>query len=149
MAKAVKRNLKTPQLANKPSECIIQAVADLVSVEKIKKTYTVDMNTFHEHEGNGLRCSVCFAGAVIARAGNDPKVYIEPSYFPDDVRNKLHALDDFRNGDLSNGLRRFGVKKIPIVLQSEYVNITDYQDNPKQFKKDMLELASNLTLLGL
>jgi hypothetical protein len=148
------KKVKVPKLADKPSAAIRQALEDLKAIEKLKKVYIVDMSTYHNHEfhsgDNDKRCFVCFAGAVIARAGNDTQQYIVPEDFPEKVANKLKGLDKFRNGLIVEGLNAFGVKKIPIVLDTnEYLDIADYRYHPGQFKKDMAELADNLEKLGL
>jgi len=167
MTKTVKKTsdaLKTPKLSNKPSQAIKQAVADLTAVEKLKKQYIVDMNGWHDPEDTyspvtkqeTRKCAVCFAGSVIARAGNDPAREIYPESFPESVANKLIALDSFRLGDILGGLETWGITKIPLILQnrdswesSATLDITEYEEDPKQFKKDMLEVASNLEKLGL
>jgi hypothetical protein len=73
---------KTPKLAKKPSQALMQALEDLKAVERMKKTYIVDMNMYHEPTtGDDGQCSVCFAGVVIARAGNDSALSLNPEHF--------------------------------------------------------------------
>lgn len=149
-----KNPIKTPKISKKPSVAIKQAVADLTAVEKMKAKYIVNMDVFHESLDND-KCEVCFAGAVIAQAGNDSKLNLGPNSFSLDVNNKLSALDSFRSGDVMGGLDLFGVK-IPKILQGKtwdedsiMVDVVEYSEDPKQFKKDMLAIASDLEKLGL
>lgn len=153
MATKKKRALLVkPKLSDIPSKAIRQALDDLAAVEAQKDLYTVDMCNYHVYDAEDAKCAVCFAGAVIAGAGNDPKRNLEPSSFDDKTHNKLRGLDCFRGGDIAEAINFFGVKKIPLLLNTDdsfYVDVTDYDDNPKKFKKDMNELADNLEKLGL
>lgn len=145
--------IKKPKIANKPSQAIFQAVADLIAVER-KPQYRINMSDYHSPE-NG-KCEVCFAGAVLAQAGNDPAVYIDPAEFDSVTQHKLYALDSFRNGQISDGLSSFGVTKLPLLLNPDSydgmglsVEITPYEQDKVQFKKDMKKMAMELESLGL
>ena len=149
-------NVKKPKLGNKPSQIINQAVKDLKAVEKSKK-YRVNMDVFHQqgYKTETDVCVVCFAGAVMARAGNDPKADLAPHCFDDVTAGKLRALDSFRAGSITEGLEKMNAK-IPLLLRGNVedggymsVEITPYDEDKDQFKKDMTELAKNLEALGL
>ena len=143
-----------------PSEAIRQAVTDLKAVEKMKK-YRIDMGTWHDpqlksedtwpNSGAGSKtesyCSVCFAGAVIARGIQDDMVDTSPDAFGGKLADRLSAMDAFRLGQIGEGLDLFG-KKLPRWIPNE-VEVADYKEDPKQFKKDMLELAQFLENNGL
>jgi hypothetical protein len=151
-----KKSLVPPKLSDKPSKAIKQALTDLMAVEKLKKIYIIDMGTYHEFDGAdadvGSRCAVCFAGATIACAGNDPKIEIGPDKFDIKTNNKLRGLDCFSAGAITEGLSYFGVKKVPLLLNADndlQVDITGYKESPKQFKKELAEIAASLEKLGL
>lgn len=141
-----------PKLPNKPSQLIRLALADLTAVEKKKSYYRVDMNIWHGTDSEPLpepRCVVCFAGAVIAMAGNRPGLYLEPGHFPANICRKLAALESFRTGSVGEGLQKIvDSRKIPLMLQSLDVVITEYDTNKKQFKRDMIMLANMLAVAG-
>lgn len=158
---AKKAKLKTPTLSDKLSEVILQGVKDLEFVEKNPK-YKIDMGVYHDKEYSSWedkkvseKCAVCFAGAVIARAGNDPEKEIWPSYFDEKTANKLKALDAIRRGDLREALGLMRVKKLPKIVQvfvDSYVgdiSVTPYERSPAKFKKEMREIAGELKSLGL
>lgn len=143
--------VKTPKISDTPSIAIRQALTDLEAIEKDKR-YDVNMNSYHSATEFGTTCEVCFAGAVIARSGNEPTMEIVPEMFTKKVSGKLHGLDDFRQGHIYEGLQEFGIKedKIPLVLKvSLAIDLADYDRNKKQFKKDMLQIACELEKFGL
>jgi hypothetical protein len=144
--------LKEPKISNKPSVAIRQAVADLEAIEKMPE-FMIDMNMYfgklEDENGNPKgKCAVCFAGAMIARAKNDPNIYIEPDRFPNKTRDKLYGLDRFRAGYISDGLEMFGIKKLPSLLAHD-VEVPEYYDNKSRFKKKMLEISDQLKAFGL
>ena len=124
-------------LPNDPSELIRLAIADLEKVEKDSR-YEVDMGTWHY--GSGAKCFVCLAGSVMAGTlGTDASESLVPGYFSDDDRNRLHALNCFRAGDISYGLGLLGIYS-PAWRRT----IWPYGEDPDRFKRDMLELADFL-----
>ena len=127
-------------LPNDPSELIRLAIADLEKVERSHR-YRVDMRVWHEPY-RGV-CSVCLAGAVMAATlGTTRSQSLIYRDFSDEVRNKLLALDYFRIGSISKGFKYLGIES-----DLDNVPICPYDDEPDQFKRDMLELADTLETL--
>lgn len=140
------------KLPNKPSTLIRLAIADLEKIEK-NSDYSIDMYDWHvssDQTHNGL-CAVCLAGSVIACSLGKPSFKtVFPSHFPKKISRKLFALNEFREGYIKDGLRDFGISESKIsCLRNKQVDVIDYQDNPKQFKKQMRYIAYNLKRAGL
>lgn len=148
------------KLPNKLSECILVALRDLEKCEKNPK-YKINMRIWHSPEkrtedGDYIPCNVCFAGAVMA---NTLKVKrsssLNPSRFSKDVQYKLDALDEARVGHIENALKPFSnswnSKKIEEYFHTHGYgfDVAIYYKNPKKFKDDMRELATNLKEFGL
>jgi hypothetical protein len=148
-------------LPDKPSELIRLAVKDLKSIEKSKK-YVVYMHRYHQTVDNDMmdyfslpegKCAVCFAGSIMARTLKcDPKETVRPDDFDVKTERKLYALDSFRTGSIYEAFDYLKIK-VPIVLEyccnQDNINISGYEENPQQFKTDMLGLASLLEEIGL
>jgi hypothetical protein len=141
--------LKIPKISDKPSEAIRQAIKDLRAIEKLPGCYAINMDRYHgpKEVKGGIKCEVCLAGAVIARAGNDPMAELDPWLFSDITQYKLKALDYFRCGDISNGLKCFR-EQVPEHVPM-YVEIVKYSKDPALFKKQMMKMAKVLERSGL
>jgi hypothetical protein len=143
--------LKAPRgLPRKPSRLILRALADLKAVERKRATYKIDMGYYHAPFGEPMsggrtrqKCMVCFAGAVIAQAGNSPGLCIEPSSFSYSTSRKLHALDLFRRGEVDRAC-------CLINCDSGVPNrvVPSYNDAPGQFTLEMTALANELSAEG-
>lgn len=133
------------QLPDKPSELIRLALKDLALVEKDDR-YKVDMNVYHCLMSWTGKCAVCFAGSIQAKSLN-ASVFIDtrPSTFDIDTREKLYALDRFRLGFISYGLR---FMDIPFDKHIR-VPVTPYETSPAKFKRDMIKIAKTFEGLGL
>lgn len=153
----------------KPSALIRVAVKDLSEVEKMPKTYKVDMGTFHSPNSH---CRVCFAGSVMARTLNsDPEDFKDPNDFGPVSSGRLEALDQFRMGHVGGALETMEakipttkalamvddwggydiqeVKLLPAGLQM-VVKVPQYsRAKSPQFKKAMLGIAKMLEKVGL
>lgn len=139
---------KTPKLPAKPSELIRLALKDLEAVERDKKTYVVDMGRYHEpNSSDSGKCAVCFAGAVMSQAGNDPHEDLDPVDFSNSVQAKLVALDYFRVGSIYQALREMQIDH-PRFLVID-ADIAAYSEDPWQFKRDMAKIADALQRFGL
>jgi hypothetical protein len=144
---------ESKKLPDKASELIRLAVADLKAAEKSKE-YLVDMGYWHLPDvrcsDNRERCLVCFAGAVMARTMNiPPRSHVDPYAFPTEEKKKLLALDNFRSGYVKLGLQELlGWENTPITGIG-FVDVTDYEANPDQFKAEMLAMARGLARVGL
>lgn len=136
-----------PKLAKKPSDLMRQAIHDLERAEADSR-YSVSMWLWHD-EFNG-QCAVCLAGAVIAFSlGMEPNKCASPStYSHDYIWSRLHALDDFRTGDIRLGLMMMGLVQLEERVKPERCKIALYESNPALFKADMLKLADTLETMG-
>lgn len=144
------KTLKTPKVnigKLKPSALIMVAIEDLKKVKEDKETYRIIPSTWHCHEGG--KCSVCFAGAVMAGTLNiPPRDYVEPYYFKSKKTERaLLALDLFRRGEVGSGLYFLG---IPISGRLEFVNFKMPRNlKTAKFIKAQLALAKELKEAGL
>jgi hypothetical protein len=144
------------QLPNKPSELILLAVKDLGRAEK-SKLHQIDMNYWHKPDNfqpitPENRCSVCFAGSIMAFSLNtNPSKYIhslELSYkFGIKNAKKFQFLNCVRQGNIGVGLANLGIKLPEDIGESRI--IVHYTDNPKIFKTQMRRLARDLANKGL
>lgn len=159
---SARRVTKLPDL---PSDLIRLALRDLKQVEKMKKTYRVDMGTWFEAKDshNYNKCAVCFAGSVMARTCKlDPKD-IELGFtdavntLTDDLdaSDKFIALDNFREGYVKRGLNRvFNITKYVGDKGINFPGIMDrhivkYEKDKRKFKQQMANLANDLAAVGL
>lgn len=138
--------MKTKKLPNKPSALIRVALADLAKVERSKK-YVVNMDTYHSPYRDPGKCSVCFAGAVMAQTlGASSEEWWTPEEFNDE--DKLRALDEFRVGEVAYGLDRMGVGCPPSVPAS--MKVPAYSKRTRlAFRAAMRKLATMLEKAGL
>ena len=97
---------KNPVLLCKtPSQLLLLALSDLRKVER-DEHYKVNMGEWHKPNSH---CSVCFAGAVMAKSMNlSRRVYA----VPDDMDNsllsdRLNSLDAIRTGQVHDFVRMF------------------------------------------
>lgn len=153
------RNLRLP---SKPSDLILVALDDLkvaaqdgceidMSVWHTPSTYeNLEINEFGILVEKDCKvCAVCLAGAVMRRAVVD-KDYAAPEDFPDSVTFKLLALDQFRTGDLRQGMEELGFdwEIFKGLGFEEVVYIPEYGENPKGFLKAMTSLANKFAKVG-
>jgi hypothetical protein len=67
--------------------------------------YKIDFGFWHEPDEDGGDCSICMAGAVIARRlCLDPTQEKEPDFFGIPVARRLHAIDQLRLGNIKAAL---------------------------------------------
>lgn len=141
--------IKNTALPRKPSKLIRLALADLTRVERSKK-YVVDMDHFHfpNFDPDRVTCSVCFAGAVMAKTLDaNPKIFHLPSEYPPKVRDQLAALDQFRQGKVADGLLYLGIAKPQGIGSTR--TVFPHESDPAEFKADMHKLANHLESLKL
>ena len=97
----------TSKLPDQPSALIRLALGDLQKC-MADPVYKIDMRHWHMPADDESNCSVCLAGAVLAQTFKMlPSTLIHNLHYylsdPNDS-DKLAALDDFRTGDLVDGL---------------------------------------------
>lgn len=165
-AKVVRRRPKTVMslrqvrdtLPKKPSDLLDLAVLDLKAAEKAG--YLIDMGSWHTPVDEWIvsgqpkkvrdkSCTVCFAGSVLACALNlDHTVEADDlTDLPKSVMDKMFALNEFREGSIEDGLERLGLKRPEMLQQS--VIVADYDDDKKEFIKQMKTIATGLRAFGL
>lgn len=164
---------KFGKLPGKPSELIRLALADLKAAEKAKVKINMGRWVATEKKGDKQVCTVCMAGAVMAkrfkdepmvcnvlsgkeRDGSDPYYYdfrtnqlvaeVEPDDLTDGSTEALHAINNFREGDIAYAFDALGLTLPESFV--EHVDIIDYHRNRMKFKEQMAELASALAKQG-
>jgi hypothetical protein len=141
------------KLPKKASTLIQHALNDLRAIEKQKKTYALQMLSWHEPLPESKKCAVCFAGSVMAETLKVPpnkKAVPGTKKFGVYNTKRLQSLNSFREGYVSDGL--YGMDAI---TYEQYDNVTmfdrqiaDYDEFPGQFKRDMGKLARDLKKAG-
>tara|TARA_R110000851_G_scaffold29641_1_gene81421 strand:+ start:771 stop:1283 length:513 start_codon:yes stop_codon:yes gene_type:complete len=97
--------MKTSKLPDLSSELLMVAMQDFELVENDDR-YNIDMDNWHINKKLEGKCSVCHAGAVMAKTfGVDVRTTIQPSRFDEDVSHKLCAIDSIRQGELESFFR--------------------------------------------
>lgn len=133
-------------LPNKLSDLIEVALEDLEKVEKDKR-YTVDMQFWHTPTDNFTGCSVCLAGAVIAKSLNVPIQELSSlDKFKISIRRKLVALDQVRDSKVGNAIRI--LKRDSVTVPLEYYSVPSYDEDRPGFKKALQAIAKELRKLG-
>ena len=136
-------------LPNKPSELIRLALHDLELCEKDKR-YLIDMDDWHINDTSDL-CCVCLAGSVMAKSLKaNFYATLGPEIYNKSTKLKLFALDDFRTGDIRDGVEiLFRITKNSQVDLPPDRDICDYDKDPNKFKRDMRKLANEFESVGL
>lgn len=102
------RTVKT-KLPDNPGKLLDLALDDLAKVKR-SKAYEVDMSVWHAPQRD--KCSVCLAGAVLAKSCGVPAFeFYSPWHvaIPLAVGQKLEALNAFRVGAVGIGLAVLGL----------------------------------------
>lgn len=149
-----KKFRKFGKLPGKPSELIRLALSDFIAAEK---KFEINMSRWYVVNG---KCSVCFAGAVMAGTlgktrddvkelgltNDDGEFELFPRYLGREGP-ALAALNEFREGRLDAGFRQLGLKLPPHVF--EKVDIYSYTRQTRlSFRRDMRALATALEKEG-
>lgn len=109
------KKLKHLNKFRKLSDLLEVALKDLVSVERMKKTYVVNMGLWHSpsyHDENG-RCAVCLAGSVMACTMQIPTDVSEVTVVGDRSPQgqadwlKLAAINQARMADIKDAITHF------------------------------------------
>lgn len=164
------------ELPDKLSELIEVALQDLECVEQDSR-YTINMAKWHDPKvayapptddpEQPLACSVCLAGAVIAKRSNiAPTEFVLPALLGPDIKSKLEILDHLRAGQVMNALEESARARARALNTSRVCKpdadreelwdvfgntypITPYGDSPDAFKRDMRVLQELLRKYGL
>lgn len=136
--------------ANPPtcaSQLIYLALNDLDAIEKQPTAYEVNMNVWHSDAGFNEKCTVCFAGSIMANtlkisrnkdiwSGRD---LAKATEFCDDWKHRFGALNAIRSGDIVTAGREWS----PFSIIEHNRTIVSYHVDPMTFKKQMLKLAKD------
>ena len=123
-------------LPDKLSELTELALHDLRLCERSKK-YMVDMGNWH-NPADGI-CYVCLSGSIMAKTLKSPtnqRVY--PSDFKEE--DKLSALNSIRSGWINEAIFCFYDKD----FNGQDFEVTPYESNPTQFKRDIRKIIRYL-----
>ena len=131
------------------------ALEDLEATERLPG-YVIDLQVYHdpdtdEHPG---KCVVCLAGSVMARTlGIKPDVVSGPNRHAKPIRDRIHAIDWARLGGFAFAAIELGysdndVHKIYTLTGGDWADLTEYEDDPVQFKADMRAHIATLVKAG-
>lgn len=136
-----------------PSALLRLALGDMDLAER-HPDYEVSMYDWHGPITETDVCEVCLAGAVIAfsldgkwsdRLG--PHSFLDGS-LPTRTSRYLHALDHFRCGKVTSGVRSMGIgpSEWPVVMGGDVVQ---YGEDAELFRRDMWTIVAQLEEAGL
>jgi hypothetical protein len=135
-------------LPSKPSALIRVALADLRKVEALPDIYRVNMDVWHRDHRTDAVCEVCLAGSMISQSlGARPGEHRGPEDFDQETTWKLYALNEFRVGNVFDGLCY--LDRTDLWLGADTRAITEYTASPAGFHRDMHKLAADLEAVGL
>jgi len=127
--------------ANEPWTLIRDAIHDLTLQEK-QKGVAIDMFDWHYPHDTG--CYQCLAGVVMSRRLDaDTDNTASPCGYPDDVRDRLYALNSLRGGAIGIAYDYLGLKR-PASLTARVTIPGYHRVSPAAFKAAMLKLADQL-----
>lgn len=85
------------ELKNTLGELLEDAINDACSLDP--ELYSLSMTDWHCKYPSQATCSVCMAGAVIARSlGADRELDLSPAEYPREISDKLLAINALRKG---------------------------------------------------
>lgn len=136
-------------LPNKLSDLIELALSDLIKCEQDPR-YNISMLVWHEGTRYTGKCTVCLAGAVMAKTcGANLETDLQPADFPPVTKAKLRALEHIRNGSVHAAIFEFHGDswpngEAPPRTVPAAVLMPPYRENPVGFKNYMIFFASRL-----
>jgi hypothetical protein len=125
-------------LPSNPSELIRLALQDLKIC--VSEGMGVDMGNWCINYGGF--CTVCLAGAVIRQSLHIDEVGVygpTKLQLPTTLNNKLHALNVFKNGNITRALNALGYP-----FDGHSMEVTQYKIDPDQFFRDLESIANYL-----
>lgn len=112
------------------------AMADMAKCE-VDSGYEVLMSAWHELSVRKPICYVCLAGSVMAQTLKvDKMIECDPSNFPDEICDKLLAINDLRAGNLWNAISLIYADK-EVVMPEELMCHTDYVKPTSEWREIM------------
>lgn len=138
--------MRNCELPDKLSELIDVALADLEKVEA-DPLYEVDMGEWHQPRGP--KCSVCFAGSVMAKTCDvDPMENQDPYGFSPRNIVKFLALNEARSGYVRTALHQLG-HGYDVLGGLPTYSVVEYRIDPEMFKSGMRLISQQLKEKGL
>lgn len=151
------------------SNAVEQALDDLEKIEGLDN-FSVDMGKWVSIRNSGittlqiiegqtskLKCSVCFAGAVMVMRGSDILENTSPEDFEENTRGTLKALDQIRRYCFYSATREFYLwdpefnqtrRTLCDALNSLKLKEVSYHESPTIFKSNMRKIIHELRLYG-
>lgn len=140
-------------LPRSPSRLITMALKDLRA--SVKAGVQVNMHEWVYRTNSKTRCTVCFAGAIMKQRmdlGNwdiaSPNGLFDDGLISHDDRSRLHALNKFRIGHVSEGLVCLGLY-FHLPAEMKGLDVPSYEDDSEGFFKAMEKMASMFREHGL
>jgi len=139
-------------LPNKLSDCIDVALKDLDAAKKLG--FKVDMNRWYQRKGK--TCTVCLAGAVMAREfdldnyeeAGPATLFLTDNLISEHDYDRLHALNLVREGLVVEALAR--LDDVPEVWPANTLTmLSTGNTDTKAWRKDMLNIRDYLREQGL
>ena len=144
---------RTAFLNLKPSALIRSALQDLKDCDA-EDEYEIDMGFWHRRpREEGDTCLVCLAGACMSKslgvaideADKDLQNLIETMGFiskdADRARRRFDALDEVRLGQLHSAVGYLRVNDENVYDRAADMDVTEWDDNPKDFCEDVEAFA--------
>lgn len=143
--------MKDYKLPNKLHLLLIDALADEAKAHRSPR-YEVNMDDWHEPfiRDDKALCYVCFAGAVMAFGlGADINSQVRTAEEFDES-HKLIALDHIREGYMILALANFYHMNSDYVAERfHFIQVTEYDVDRLEWRKDMFKIAKTLKELDL
>jgi len=139
-------------LPNKLSDCIDVALKDLDAAKKLG--FKVNMNRWYQRKGK--TCTVCLAGAVMAREfdldnyeeAGPATLFLTDNLISEHDYDRLHALNLVREGLVVEALAR--LDDVPEVWPANTLTmLSTGNTDTKAWRKDMLNIRDYLREQGL
>ena len=131
------------KLPNTLHELLSLALKDLKKCEK-DDDYKIEMSVWHEpNQGTNIGvCEVCLAGAVMAKTLlEDPYEDKWPNLYPEEIKNKLRAIEDIRTFDIKSAYER--IIKVEIVQPEKYQALDSLEYRLREeFKKTFARMVT-------
>lgn len=125
------------------------ALSDLAKVEKSDK-YVVNMGSWHRASVQDNRCSVCFAGSIMAKSLKaDPSISMYHDDFGKEWSLAFLALNEVRIGGIARALYYMGLDAKKFTSYEGAMFVPDYNEDPKEFRKTMRGVVKMLEKKGL
>lgn len=139
-------SIESQMAAQKPSERILFALDALEEAEK-SPHFEIDMHRYHTIANDTGICFACLGGCAsikLLKGGFDTKFTNEdvPDFKQSDVVRYEKSLNALRIGEVGLSFQIMNLDRGEGACYDRH--ITQYYNNPEQFKVDMLKLVNDL-----